>query len=507
MRMNLLAAVLIGFALHCGMTPAAEVYGPADPVQKDAARFDAKRPIRQEMQTDVPDDFTVGAVGDLIISRPLSQYAARLPGFASVLGVLRGVDVLYGNLETTVFDARYFAGSPYSWDDDWTNSSEPAVAKDLKLMGFGIVSRANNHSLDWGLEGMRETNRHLDEAGIVYAGVGEDRGLARAPQFLETPKARVALVSIASTFRPTTDALPRHGAAPGRPGLSALHVARTIVLPAAAMQALAQTDCAIHSHHCHETPAAMELFEVKYRLGKTFAYDYEMDPEDLADIQKNIRSARENADLVIVSIHSHECSVGCDDPHQPRGAGNFLQRLAHQAIDSGADVFVTTGNHNLGAIELYRSPLRGVRPIFYGLGNFFWSDVQAPLPHDLYQDNRALLEAAWADPAKATDYDLTAPLNAASFAHDYTFRSVIAVSRFRGNQLAELRLYPIEDGYGERLPKSGIPRLVTDGSVSAAIFKEIDDATRRFGLPRLEWSVADNVAALRSPLKDPAKAP
>jgi poly-gamma-glutamate synthesis protein (capsule biosynthesis protein) len=374
-------------------------------------------------------------------------------------------------------------------------------------MGFGIVSRANNHSLDWGLEGMRETSRHLDEAGIVYAGVGEDRGLARAPQFLETPKARVALVSIASTFRPTTDALPRHGAAPGRPGLSALHVTRTIVLPAAAMQALAQTDCAIYHRHCRETPAALELFEIKYRLGKTFAYDYEMDPEDLADIQKNIRSARENADLVIVSIHSHECSLGCDDPNQPRGAGNFLLKLAHQAIDSGADVFVTTGNHNLGAIELYRSPLRGMRPIFYGLGNFFWSDVQAPLPHDLYQDNRALLEAAWADPAKATDYDLTAPLNAASFAHDFTFRSVIAVSRFSGNQLAELRLYPIEDGYGERLPKSGIPRLVADESVSAAIFKQIDDATRRFGLPRLEWSVADNVAALRSPLKDPVKAP
>jgi poly-gamma-glutamate capsule biosynthesis protein CapA/YwtB (metallophosphatase superfamily) len=399
MRVNFLAAIPIGFALLSAIAAAAEVYGPADPIQKDAARFDAKRPIRQEMQTDVPDDFTVGSVGDLIISRPLSQYAARLPGFAAVLGVLRGVDVLYGNLETTVFDARYFAGAPYSWDDDWTNSSEPAVPKDLKVMGFGIVSRANNHSLDWGLEGMRETNRHLDQAGIVYAGVGEDRGLARAPQFLETPKARVALVSIASTFRPTTDALPRHGAAPGRPGLSALHVTRTIVLPAAAMQALAQIDCAVYRHHCHETPAALELFEVKYRLGKAFAYDYAMDPEDLADIEKNIRSARQNADLVIVSIHSHECSLGCDDPNQPRGAGNFLLKLAHQAIDSGADVFVTTGNHNLGAIELYRSPLRGMRPIFYGLGNFFWSDVQTPLPHDLYQDNRALLESAWMDAA------------------------------------------------------------------------------------------------------------
>jgi hypothetical protein len=38
-----------------------------------------------------------------------------------------------------LFDARYFAGAPYSWDGDWTNSSEPAVAKDLKIMGFGVV--------------------------------------------------------------------------------------------------------------------------------------------------------------------------------------------------------------------------------------------------------------------------------------------------------------------------------------------------------------------------------
>jgi poly-gamma-glutamate capsule biosynthesis protein CapA/YwtB (metallophosphatase superfamily) len=477
-----------------------EIYGPADPVAKDAARFDPKRPIRQEMQTDVPDGFTVGAVGDLIISRPLSQYAGRLKGFDGVLRLLRGTDVTYGNLETTVFDARYFAGAPYSWDDDWTNSSEPGVAKDLKVMGFGIVSRANNHSLDWGLEGMRETSHHLDEAGIVYAGVGEDRGRARAPRFLETPRARIALVSVASTFRPTTDALPPQGGAPGRAGLSALHVARTIILPPKAMRALAEADCQVYAHHCGETPAELELFEVKYRLGETFGYDYSMDAEDLAEIEQNIRAARENADFVIVSIHSHECSGECDDPNRPRGAGNFLKQFAHRAIDSGADLFVTTGNHNLGAIELYRSPVRGVRPILYGLGNFFWSDVQVPLPHDLYQDNRALLTRAWTDPGKATDYDLTAPLNAQIFAHDFTFQSVIAVSRFVGNGLAELRLFPIEEGYGERLPKSGIPRLVGDQKIAAAIFSRIEEATRQFGLPALDWQIAQNVATLRVPL-------
>jgi poly-gamma-glutamate capsule biosynthesis protein CapA/YwtB (metallophosphatase superfamily) len=473
------------------------VYGPADPVVKGADHFDARRPIAQELQTSVPDGFTAGAVGDLIISRPLTQYAERLPQFKSVLDLLAGNDVMYGNLETTIFDSRNFGGAAYSWDGDWTNSSVPAVAKDLRAMGFGVLSRANNHSLDWGLEGMRETSRHLDEAGLVHAGIGEERGLARAPQFLETRRGRVALVSIASTFRPTTDALPHEGAAPGRPGLSALHLTRTVIVPEAALKGLALTDCATHGLHCKDTPDALNLFDVKFRRGTAFAYDYSMDSEDLAEILRSVRSARENADFVIVSIHSHECTVGCDDAAQPRGAGNFLKALAHQAIDSGADMFVTTGNHNLNGIELYRSPVRGVRPIFYGLGNFFWSDVQDPLPHDLFQGNRALLSMAWQDPSKATDYDLTAPLNRDSFAHDFTFRSVIAISRFDGNQLAELRLYPVEEGYGDKLPMSGIPRLVKDPALAAAIFKQITDATAQFGLPPLDLHAEQSVAVLR----------
>lgn len=502
--LGLAVAALFGLATWLGQaTAASEPFGPADPLEKDGAKFDPRRPISAEMHTDVPDGFTVGAVGDLIISRPLTQYAVRIPAFAAVLDVLRGTDALYGNLETTIFDSRYFTGAPYSWDDDWTNSSEPGVAADLKSMGFSIVSRANNHSLDWGLEGMRETSRHLDEAGLAYAGVGEGRGIARAPRYVETRRARVALVSVASTYRPTTNALPQHDGAPGRPGLNALHVTRTIVLPAASMRALAGIDCELHRHHCGGgTHSELEMFDLKYRRGESFAYEYSMDAEDLAEIQKNIRAARENADLVIVSIHSHECTTGCDDPDQPRGAGDFLKRFAHEAIDSGADIFVTTGNHNLGAIELYRSPVRGVRPIFYGLGNFFWSDVQEPLPHDLYQDNRGLLEQAWKSPGKVTDYDLTAPLNAANFAHDFTFHTVIAVSRFEHNELAELRLFPVEDGYGERLPKSGIPRRVSDAGAATAIIGEIQKATAAFGLPRLDIDVKDNVAALRVPAQN-----
>ncbi len=43
----------------------------------------------------------------------------------------------------------------------------------------------------------------------------------------------------------------------------------------------------------------------------------------------------------------------------------------------------------------------------------------------------------------------------------------------------------------------------TDPGVSAAIFKEIDDATREFGLPRLEWRMADGAGVVRTSVTAP----
>ena len=463
-------------------------FGPADPLPKDPGQFDPARPIERELGASVPDGFSAIAVGDLIISRPVSQHAELLPGFGAVLEVLRATDVTFGNLETTIFDPRTFAGSPYSWDGDWTNASVPEVAADLKAMGFDIVGRANNHSQDWGLEGLRETARWLGDAGIPHAGAGESHGMARAPAYFESPQGRIAVVSFASTFRPTSDSLPPAATAPGRPGLSALHVTTTAQVPRNVVEALAKIQCSLYGTRCKDVPREGQLFGTAYRQADRYSYEHEMDPGDLAEIYAAIRSAQLNADFVIAAIHAHECSTGCDDENSPRGAASFLKELAHGAIDSGADMFVATGNHNLGPIEIYDSPARGKRPVFYGLGNFFWSDIQEMLPADLYSRNRELLQAAWKDPAKATDYDLTAPLNQRYFAHAFTFQSVIAEARFRDNQLSEVVLHPVELGYGDRLTTSGIPRLVTDESTARAILDQIVKQTEQFGLPALEIS-------------------
>ncbi len=144
-----------------------------DPVIKDQRLFDPKRPLSRELEISVQDRFKLAAVGDCIISRPLTPFMQSDEQFAKAVQFLQESDATVGNLETTILEMRNFRGHPYSWDGDWTLLTEPQVAKDLAIMGFDLFSRANNHVMDWGIEGMRETSQWLDQAGLIHAGAGE----------------------------------------------------------------------------------------------------------------------------------------------------------------------------------------------------------------------------------------------------------------------------------------------------------------------------------------------
>ncbi len=56
----------------------------------------------------------------------------------------------------------------------------------------------------------------------------------------------------------------------------------------------------------------------------------------------------------------------------------MLVQLAHAAIEAGADLIMVSGRPVLGPIEIYRPPGRAPRPIFYGLGNLYWSPEASP---------------------------------------------------------------------------------------------------------------------------------
>ena len=486
--------VILSVLLSCAVRAAhAEpVWPSADPQVRHPEQFDPRRPLDQESHLSVADGFTLVLVGDMIIARPLTQ-AAPVPGFDDLLRLMRSSDATFGNLETTLIDIRRFRGAPYPFDGDWANIGLPQVAPDLKRMGVSIVGRANNHALDWGLEGMRETGQHLDDAGIAYAGCGETAALARAPAYYESRRGRVALVAFATTFRPTTDARDPHGSAPGRAGLSAVHLSLRVHVRAAALAQLAAADCQLYQRSCGAAPAALTLNGTSYVLDERDFNEYQIDRADLESIGRSIREARQHADLVIVAVHAHECSWDCEHG-KPMVPGEFLKVLAHGAIDAGADVFAATGIHNLGPFEVYHG-----RPVFYGLANFFWSDIQEPVPGELFALNRPLLEQSYAHPERATDYDLTAPLNAASFATPYTFESVLAQVRFSGGRLAGVTLFPVALGYGETLRTSGTPRLERNPERAAAIFRQIQERTAAFGLAPLNYTVVRGAASVQVP--------
>ena len=83
------------------------------------------------------------------------------------------------------------------------------------------------------------------------------------------------------------------------------------------MQSLASIDCTLHGDHCHATPATLKLFDHEYRIGSAFAYEYSMDPEDLSGILRAIRSARQNADLVVVALQVDSQASAVDSRPKP----------------------------------------------------------------------------------------------------------------------------------------------------------------------------------------------
>jgi poly-gamma-glutamate synthesis protein (capsule biosynthesis protein) len=85
--------------------------------------------------------------------------------------------------------------------------ADPALANDLVWAGFDMVSRANNHTGDYGVLGMELTTKYVAEAGIVQAGVG--RSLAEAREAKWEPAARGTMCrhvqdSIRCATRPPT---------------------------------------------------------------------------------------------------------------------------------------------------------------------------------------------------------------------------------------------------------------------------------------------------------------
>jgi len=446
-----------------------------------AARQQSQPPSRdlaRELTMSVADGFTLTAVGDLIFARPIAQLGDS--AFAGVVQLLQRGDVTFGNFEGSAIDMPRFTGYPAAEFGGVWIIGPPEVAKDLKTMGFDMVSRANNHATDWGVEGMRLTSDALDAAGLVHAGVGETRAAARAARYFETAKGRVAVVSMASSFTPMSRAMDPMGEAPGRPGLSAVRTTRHVLVTAEELERLRtirneQPRGAIRPNP-DEPKDMVELFGTTYKAGDRRGYSYSIDPVDEAEILKSIRHAKLSADFVVATIHAHDPGNWSEVP------ADFLPILAKKAIDAGADAWVGHGPHQLRGIEVYNG-----KPIFHSLGDFiFQLDLLQPVGQDLYERFKK-------DTAALTDAEFSTFWTDRTFEGDVWYQSVVAESVFANGRLAEVRLHPVDLGADKRAANRGVPRLASP-DVARTILERLQRLSKPFGT---SIAIEKNVGVIR----------
>ena len=431
-------------------------------------------------------NFTVALAGDTMLTRKLTPFKEER--FLQLRDILRGADASFANLEGTV----------HTWDEGTPGitqgtfmTTEPKLLEDLKWLGINLVACANNHAFDYGEDGVLANIKHLDAAGIVHAGSGKNLAEARAPGYLDTVNGRVALVAATATFRPWNQAGEQRPDLRGRPGINPLGFQTTYCVDAAAFEQLQRISRELgfdksherarkHFYSDKEIPDAksleLSLLGNRYILGEGFSITTEVNERDRQDNLRWIGEARRQADWVVVSVHCHEFGgptlLTAGTRAELEDCADFVTRFAHETIDAGADIFVSHGPHFPLGIEIYKG-----RPIFYSVGNLiFQNETVGFFPADAYE--RFDLDL------KATPSDfLDARTNGGKKGHPSDpayWENMFAVCEFEKKSLQQIRVHPIDQGFGRPRPQRGRP-VLAEGEVASRVIERVTRLSQRYG--------------------------
>jgi len=236
---------------------------------------------------------TLTAVGDIIPGRTVAKLMAQLGvsyPFTGIASTVKGADVVYGNLEAPLSDR---VKPPYK---GMAFIAPSTTVQGLKLLGVNIVSLANNHSTNFGLNALTDTMTNLRNTGIEYAGAGMNLAEARSPTIVVAGGTSFAFLdynSIIGSLNATTT----------KPGVSWIRM-------------------------------------------KPWSRD---SAEDATMVCDAVRQAKAQGHFVVACFHwSDEYKYA---PSQSQ------RNMAHAACDAGADLVIGSHPHIMQPIEFYNGKL------------------------------------------------------------------------------------------------------------------------------------------------------
>jgi poly-gamma-glutamate capsule biosynthesis protein CapA/YwtB (metallophosphatase superfamily) len=404
---------------------------------------------------------TLAALGDCIISRKVS--VRQDPGFLNLVKLIRSADCTWANCELPIVDID--KAYPAYREMDLPGACEPWVADELKWLGVDFVGFANNHTMDYGYEGLFSTIENLKRVGIGYAGAGKDLEDAGRPRYVDTAGGRVGQVNCASSYHHGTFASFPNPYVNGRPGLNPLRITETIQLKKESFETLKKIYKEVEKFIYEEEFGYSEgeynekknekdkdkgkkpgnelkISNIKFVPGEKIGYLGTVNEKDLNRITDMVKVARRNARIVIVGIHEHWGTNKYNAPVK------HIETFARACIDSGADVVFNTGPHRLWGIEIYKG-----KPIFYSLGNFFFQITTDCFPAEIYTNYGFKKDTRDASQLKEI-------VNKKYFNKTVFWESIVPIITFEnGNEVIGIKLYPIALGKDVPIYQQGTPVL------------------------------------------------
>lgn len=423
------------------------------------------------------------AAGDAFVTRRLPQ--GGYEGFQDLKALIEQHDVKFLNLESTFHDNEC---SPAAESGGTWAMSDPRTLDDMKEYGFNLFNTANNHSGDFGIEGVLCTVQNLRDRDMIFSGTGKDLGEACKPCYLETKDTRVALISCCSSMSNSFRAGAQTGNMPGRPGLNSMRFNQVFHLDPAHF-AMAKEVATVSGVNAKQERSVRNGYAVAPKAGtlsigatkfvedETCWVESTPNAQDLKRITDEIREAKRQADVVLVSIHNHHVD-GAENTEPPQ----FLKTFSKACIDAGASVIIGHGPHELQGIEKYKDGL-----ILYSIGNFiFQTETVEFQPWDAYANRNMPLDTkvgAYMDERSAggtRGYAVQWPI----------WNAVLPSWTMEDGKITELKLYPYDLGMNKPRSQKGVPVLNND----LKVLEYIRDLCKPFGT---EVDIADGVATVR----------
>jgi len=316
--------------------------------------------------------------GDVMLGRLVKNHILRCgPEYplAPVAPLMRAADLTVVNLECALTNSSerwqgarkaFYFGAP------------PEAINALRDAGVDLVSLANNHVLDFGFEGLRQTLELLRQNNIFHAGAGKTIAEARSAAIMERHGMRFAMVAFC-------DHQADFSAGASRPGIAHIDPddeTSAIAVMRAALEPLVQqaVDWPILSLHwgpnmvLRPSPKLRRLAHAAIDMGWKMVFghsahvfqgielnhgcpiiyaagdlvdDYYVDPEFMNDHQLLFELELEGASLRRITLHPvfiQQCQVRPADADQTRIIARWITQvsleLGTRVQDAGVTLYI-----------------------------------------------------------------------------------------------------------------------------------------------------------------------